>query len=295
MISRTLRLLLCGGWLLASVFSLTWARDEAFVLPAPEPVDFASLLANHSEEPRLFSYLGRPTITVIDFPSLVTQGRMFNRLVTLIERMGAQQGHVLDNAEMANYIRSAGKTEATLAYGNDFLVSEMVVFFNLAELGNITLNPEEIALRQFLLDQRLMAVRTGFYQALVPAAVVLSLPQEKTAAPGQPSVTALARQTILAHEISHAVYYTDPSYVRFCHQFWNSVMSEKERAAFRKFLARGGYNPENEELMINESQAYLMHTPDPRAFNPAMVGLAEPVIAALRQKFRAGFPEMNYP
>ena len=219
---------------------------------------------------------------------------MFNRLVALIERIGAPRERVLGNDELAGFIRSVGKTEATLAYGNDFLVSELVVFFNLAELGNVELNQEELALSRYLLDQRLMVRRNGFYQALISSAVILSLPQERTAKPGLPEVTALARRTILAHELSHAEYYTNPSYVNFCRHFWRAVMTEPERAAFRQFLSRGGYNPDNEEMMINESQAYLMHTPDTRAFSARLIGLGETEIEALRGKFRTGYPDMIY-
>jgi len=289
---RRCRALLFASWLFACA---AWAAQDPLVLAEPVAADFQTLLANQGETPVVYAYLGRRTITVIDFPTLIEQGRMFNRMVALIERIGAPRERVLSNEELSQFIRAVGKTAATLAYGNDFLVSELVVFFNLAELGNIELNAEELGLRQLLLAQRLMESRNGFYQALLPSAVILSLPQEKPASPASPPVTALARQTILAHEISHAEYYTNRSYTDFCRQFWRSTMRENERAAFKKFLAKGGYNPENEEMMINETQAYLMHTPDTRAFSPVLVGLAEPVVQVLRQKFRSGFPDMTYP
>jgi hypothetical protein len=66
-------------------------------------------------------------------------------------------------------------------------------------------------------------------------------------------------------------------------------MTDKQRAAFRKFLASNNYSPENEEMMINEGQAYLMYTPDPRAFSAKLVGLADSEVSQLRQKFRAGY------
>lgn len=283
--------LLCGGLLLAGGVSA--AQDE-LVLPSPVAADFKTLLAHRSDVLTVFSYENRRNITVLDFPTLAIQGRMFNRLVALIERIGAPRERVLGNDELARFIRSTGKTEATLAYGNDFLVAELVIFFNLADLGNVDLNPEELALRQFLLTQRLMVMRNGFYQSLIPAAVILSLPQERPADANLPPVTALARQTILAHEIAHAEYYSNPVYANYCRHFWHSVMQESEREAFKKFLARSGYNPENQEMMINETQAYLMHTPDARAFSPSLVGLGDTVIQLLRRKFRSGFPSMAY-
>jgi hypothetical protein len=268
--------------------TLAWA-DDAYVLPPVVPAGFVELLASKANNLSLFEYEGRPAIVIFDFPTLVEQGRMFNRLVTLIERIGAPRERVLSNDELAAYIRSVGKTDATLAYGNDFLVGEMVVFFNLAEIGGIKLNREELALRQFLLDRKMMILRNGFFQAATPRAVVLSLPQQSSGSPGSPPVSELARRTILSHEVAHGEFYTNLGYANFCRQFWREVMTETQRAAFRKFLASNSYNPENEEMMINEGQAYLMYTPDPRAFNPKLVGLGDSEVAQLREKFRSGY------
>lgn len=291
MIRRFLTSFLVGAWLLSSGVA---SADPSRPLPAPVDADFATILANRTETPMVFAYQGRPAVTIIDFPTLIEQGRMFNRLVALIERIGAPREEVLGNEALARFIQSVGRTEATLAYGNDFLVSELVVFFNLADLGRIELNPEEIALRDYLIDRRLIFQRNGFYQARMPSAVLLSLPQERSALPGNPPVSALARATILAHELAHAEFYTNRQYAAHCRNFWHSVMSEGQRAAFRRFLAAGGYNPENEEMMINEMQAYLMHTPDARAFNPRLVGLPEREIGELRQRFGALYPDMTY-
>lgn len=259
-------------------------------LPAPQPAGYEAILAAKSEAVQVFAYPGRQPIFVIDFPTLAAQGRMFNRIVALVERMGVGRARVLDDQELAQFIRSVGKTEYTFAYGNDFLVSELVVFFNLAEYGSIALTAEERALRAFLIEQGLIRERFGFLQAARPNAVILSIPQEK---PGgsEPAVTALARQTILMHEISHAEFYTNPLYRAWCRRFWREVLSERQRGALRAFLAKSGYDPDNEELMINEAQAYLLYTPDPRAFNAQMAGLAERELAEMRAAFLKGFPD----
>lgn len=268
-----------------------FANDAAaYILPAGQVADYTAILNNRSDSVVVFDYGGRSLIKIIDFPNLSEQGRMFNRVVALIERIGAPRARVMDNAELTDFIRSVGKNEATFAYGNDFLVSELVVFFNLADMGGIQLNAEEIALRRQLLDSRLMVERTGFYQALKPQAVILSIPQE-TAANTAPTVTSLARKTILMHEISHAEYYTNPLYANYCRSFWKNTMTADQRSAFRKFLSQGSYNPDNEEMMINEMQAYLLYTPDQRAFNARLVGLREKEIEGLRDRFLSGFPD----
>ena len=278
-------------YVLIGFFSTLALGDEARipVLPPAQVADFQSILNNRSEQTRVFIYGSRALIRIIDFPDLQTQGRMFNRVVALIERTGAPRSRVMDNDELIQFIRSVGKSELTFAYGNDFLISELVVFFNLADMAGIKLYPEEIALRSMLLENRLIVERTGFLQAVKPNAVILSIPQESRG--GGPAVTALARQTILMHELSHGEYYTNPLYANYCRHFWRKVISEDQRAAFRKFLSGSSYNPDNEEMMINEAQAYLMYTPDKRAFNARMLGLREKEIESLRGHFLSGFPD----
>ena len=271
--------------------SLAQAQDSSgYALPPGQEADFTAVLDNRSDSVTVFDYGGRGLIRIIDFPSLPEQGRMFNRVVALIERIGAPRSRVMNNEELAQFIRSVGKNESTFAYGNDFLVSELVVFFNLADMGNVRLNPEEIALRQTLLDSRWIVERTGFFQAVKPQAVILSIPQESSGG-GGPLVSALARKTILMHEISHAAYYTDPLYANYCRHFWRNVLSDEQRTAFRKFLSSSSYNPDNEEMMINETQAYLLYTPDQRAFNARLVGLRERDVEALRARFFAEYPQ----
>lgn len=290
-ISPALAGLVLAVCLIGAVPSDAAAQDQEYVLPQTTSTDFNSILNNRSTQVTVFEYAGRSLIRIIDFPTLTEQGRMFNRVVALIERIGAPRERVLTNEELAGFIRSVGKTENTFAYGNDFLVAELVVFFNLADLGGIQLNAEEIALRRFLLEQRLITYRNGFYQSITPQAVILSIPQESDGSRGTPPVSAMARRTILTHEISHAEFYTNPLYANYCRQFWRTVMTEDQRTAFRKFLSKSSYNPDNEEMMVNESQAYLIYTPDPRAFNAKLLGMKDKDIEALRVKFWAGFPD----
>lgn len=253
------------------------------------PQSFADLLAARTKELTVHAWPGRQPIYIFDFPGLGSQGLTFNRVGALTERMSQGDARVLDDAELARFIRSLGKTAYTFAYGNDFLVSELVIFFNLSEHAAIPLNPEEQKLGRFLQDQGLMRERFGFWQALKPNAVILSIPQEN---PGgdQPPVSALARRTILTHELAHAEYYTNPEYRTWCMHFWRQILDERQRGLFRSFLSRSGYDASNEDLIINETQAYLSFTPDPRAFNAKMIGLNDSELERLRQAFRRGAP-----
>ena len=54
----------------------------------------------------------------------------------------------------------------------------------------------------------------------------------------------------------------------------------------------GGYT---DTLVLNEAQAFLMHTPDGRAFNAVGVGMTEPELATLRMRFWALLPNRGTP
>lgn len=98
------------------------------------------------------------------------------------------------------------------------------------------------------------------------------------------------RAVILRHEISHGAFYTVPEYRHYTERFWAGLTPE-DRAAFTSFLGRQGYDTSLTELMLNETQAYLIFTRDPRFFNAAAVGKTEAEIDQLRQGFIANMPD----
>lgn len=237
------------------------------------------------------SLAANPGIVVFDFPTLSEQGRMFNRIVALVERANASREEVLNDRQLAELIRSLGRKPTTFAFGNDFRVSELTNFFNRASDAGIALNAEEVALRDFLLERRFMAARYGFYQIVPPDRVVLSVPAEqgRDSADGVP-ISASVRRTIIRHELGHAEFYSNPRYAEYCAAFWRRTLTEAQRQAFRGFLAAHNYDTRNEDLMINEAQAYLLHTPDPAVFSAEKVRMTPDAVDRLRRSFWAGNP-----
>jgi hypothetical protein len=73
-------------------------------------------------------------------------------------------------------------------------------------------------------------------------------------------------------------------------RWWNERLSARERTQLRRFLAEGGYDPDNEEVMMNEAMAYLIHTPDPRFFNAAALGVSAAQLEDMRVRFNDGLP-----
>ena len=68
---------------------------------------------------------------------------------------------------------------------------------------------------------------------------------------------------------------TNAVFAAHVRRVWRYSFTAADRAALTAYLARGGYDPTQEELMVNESMAYLLFTPDDRFFAAAEVGLSE--------------------
>jgi len=216
-------------------------------------------------------------ILVLDFPTLAEQGQMLNRLAAWAEKRGVPHDRLLNDAELDAVITASGATPATFYYGHDYRAADIDRFFALADAERLTLNPEEARLRRLIAQARAEQPGVG---------AMISVPRADAAN----GVDAAARAAILHHELSHGEYFTNPAYAAFVGSIWRDVLSESERAAFRRFLADEGYDPALEDLMINEMGAYLMFTPDRRFFDPAALGIPAARLDAIEERFAAQMP-----
>lgn len=227
----------------------------------------------------VFRFASNPQILVLDFASLHEQGMMLNRVAALVEKAGLPRDHVLTDAELDTAIRERGDTVETFYYGHDYPVTALVRFFALADAQHIELDPQEQRLRALLRQ-------LGWLAADVSAAVI-SLP----AVGADKYVTLAARTAILRHELSHGEFFSNPRYADYVHDFWLTRLTNAERAGVRKFLGSEEYDTNEEELMYNEMQAYLMFTRDPLFFTPDKAGLTPARLADLQAQFLAGMPQ----
>ncbi|MDE2197729.1 MAG: hypothetical protein KGJ41_01800 [Rhodospirillales bacterium] len=238
----------------------------------------AQILANDAGALTVFRFIPNPRVLVLDFASLHTQAQMLNRVAALTEKSGLPRDRLLDDAALASAIRAAGETPDTYYYGHDYSAAELRRFFRLAAADGTVLTAEEQRLRELLAE-------VGF---LRPGALgaIISIPHVGA----DKLVDRGARATILHHELSHGEYFSNPVYAEYVHQFWRGAMQPADRAAFTRFLASEAYDGSDLDLMMNETQAYLMHTPDPRFFNAASVGMSEAALDRLRTVFLRGMP-----
>lgn len=231
---------------------------------------------------------GNDRTVVLDFPSVREQGQMFGRIVLFIERDGAPRNRVLSMAEADDWLARHGQRLYTLTYGNNIRTEELARFFNAVRRQGDRLSPDEQFLHDWLLRMQLLKT-AGRDVASAVDAIVITVPQP-SAVDGCAPCTVLPehRNAILSHELAHARFTTSDAYQSRVLRFWSREMDGDLRRRFTEFLRQRGYDADNDELLANEMQAFLMHTPHPGMFSAKDVGLSESELAALRRRFNDG-------
>jgi hypothetical protein len=224
----------------------------------------------------VFRFADNPRVLVLDFASLREQGEMLNRVAAFVEKAGIPRDRVLTDSELDAAIRANSDTVETFYLGHDYAASALARFFERADSQRITLDPQEEKLRALLREE-------GWLTEDVMAGLI-SLP----AVGSDPRITASVRGAILRHELSHGEFFSNPAYAEYVHDFWLRYLTEQERAGVRAFLAREEYDVDEEDLMYNEMQAYLMFTRDPAFFTPEQAGLTQSRLTELQARFLAG-------
>jgi hypothetical protein len=243
--------------------------------------------------PGFAAYLlrGNERTVVLDFPSVRDQGKMFGRVILYIERDGTPKDRVLSAAEVDAWLQRNGQRLDTLTVGNNFRTVELARFFNAVRRQGERLNPDEKFLHDWLLRMQVLIADGKDVAAADSGAVVISVPQPSAVDGCKPcTVLPAQRAAILEHELAHAQFATDAVYQDYVLRFWSRDLNSAMRERFTQFLRERGYDADNPELLANEMQAFLMHTPNTGMFSAAALGISEQELAELRQRFNAGLP-----
>lgn len=228
-------------------------------------------------------------VFAISFERLAEQAHAMNRLAAYLEKAGAPRNRVLNDKQLAALIARSGDVPETFYLGHDYRISDIARFFNQARQQQLVLQPQEQRLLGILVAAGLLT-QTASY-AVGADADAKALITLSRLSPSDRALLKLAPQdellgtAILAHEISHGEFLTRPAYRQQSWQFWTSVLSEKERQQWRLLLRRMDYDADNEDLLVNEMQALLMHTPDGRVFNAVHLLIPERELGRQRLRF----------
>ncbi len=253
---------------------------------------YDKILSNRSDDWQVMRLAENPKILVIEFPNLAAQGEALNRLAALIEKNKAPRDRVLSDDGLAKFIKQVGDTPETFYLGHDYPAEAVARFFTLAVDQQLMLNAAELRIGNVLLEAGLLREESDRLIANPDRQAVVSftaLQADDPNTPANETVDARHRETILMHELSHGEFFTNAAYRDHCWKFWQSL-TDADRQHLRKFLTAQGYDPRNEDLMVNETQAFLMHTPDPRAFGAEQLGVSSARLDELRAKFKQGAP-----
>jgi len=251
--------------------------------PPPAAPAFAIRTANETEIREhvadtltVFRFAANPNIIVLDFPTLLQQGLMLDRVAALQEKAGLPRDRVLTDAELDAAIHARGDTIATFYYGHDYSAAALARFFELADRQHVALNEQEEKLRA-------LVRQLGWF---APGALggLISVPRVGA----DPNVTMSARAAILRHELSHGEFFSDPAYAAYVRGFWRTNLTQAERAGVRRFLGSEDYDTADEELMLNEMQAYVMFTLDPQFFRASDAGMTDQRREQLQTEFLRG-------
>ena len=263
---------------------------------APLPVwDFSQWLAGRSADWRVGRLKEEPAVVVIEFPNLAEQGAAMNRLAALLEKTDAPRDRLLGNAELASLIAQGGDSPQTFYQGHDYGGAGLARFFSMAQAQQLALDTAERRLLQILTDAGVLAPARdgaqGYVQIGLQALISFSATQvDDPSTPASETIDEVQRESILRHEASHGRFYTRTGYQAHSRRFWQTELSEPQRERIRVYLASAGYNRQDEELMLNEAQAFMMHTPDRRAFMAQDIGMTPAQLDALRERFWRTLP-----
>jgi hypothetical protein len=207
----------------------------------------------------LFAIVDQPGLYVMHAPSLAEQGAMFSRVVALFERRDMPRDHIVTMAAIDSHARRFGADPAGLTAGNNFSSVELAHFFDLARQQRLELTPGERSLQRVATKMGLIAERNHSWQARSTHDFLITIPG-RGEAPGGEIVDAPLRAAILSHELGHWQYFSNDAYAHACRSFWWNALSYEERAELTRQLEGMGYDP-SDRIVIDEMQAYLLHTP----------------------------------
>ena len=256
--------------------------------PKAIDIEYSELLHKVEKKAKIYRLRDNPRIFLVDFTSLHEQAQTLNRVASLLEKEDLPNNRVIHQSELDSYFKIKHLNPDTFYFGHNYDAEDLAEFFNMVQRDRLKLNPYEQRFLNMLRDLRVLEQHRGVYKVPDPPRAVVTFTQTQNDNPASKDldfVNMAIRCTVLHHELSHGEFSTNPRYRRLTRDFWRLTMTEHDRAAFRSFLHARGYNASNDELMANEMQAYLMHSPNPRAFSPKRVGLSAKRVKELRDKF----------
>ncbi|HET7839050.1 MAG TPA: hypothetical protein VFL04_04780 [Rectinemataceae bacterium] len=225
--------------------------DEVFCAAVPEKeaelADLGRVLLSAPAEPgadyELYRWDILPSVVILDFKDYATQDLYLKRLAFFVEKAGFRG-------------RLAPDDEIAPLHGwnaHDYRAEDLAAFFDRARSEAFPLGQTEKGLEALLLDRGIIVSKGA---RIGPGSgALISISRESAA---------YQRLTLLVHESTHGIFFTDPAYRDFVKSRWAAVTKD-ERWFWRLYFDWANYDVGSDYLMANEYQAYLLQQPVARA------------------------------
>ena len=200
----------------------------------------------------VYRWSSLPEVLIFDCRNYEIQNRFFRRLAFFVEKKG-YRGQILGNEALK------GKHGWN---ANDYRASDLASFFNKAGELETELYDEEILLRDILVREGILVEDGNRLKEGVGAVNSMALESGP-----------FLRYRFFTHEASHGIYFTQKEYRDFVKGFWEAL-EEEDRELWRLYLSWNAYDPEDEDLMMNEFQAYFTQQPVSEAADYLMPRMA---------------------
>ncbi len=290
--------------------SLTfWIMLLPLVLPAQGQPNSADIpLATYQEMLRVqlaedtfkvYRWMDFPEVYIIHFENYLLQGQTVNRIATYLEKVG-MKGKVTSWPQLKRYLRLNIYSMENLYSAHDYRTSDLATFFNVWAEANERLSKEEQAFLDLLVSLELLAwnedstqwTATGNQAVLSIASFYLGSELRSSRVLGKPAREFEAHT--MYHEMRHGLYFTEPEYAEACREYWNNVLGYNDRRAIRLSLWANDYDPSDEELMVNEFQAYVLTPPYEFIGVNALTSVLRDIADGRRIQRNWGYSDLNF-
>jgi hypothetical protein len=146
----------------------------------------------------------------------------------------------LDDPELQQYLRIVGGHDLRGQDLNTFLAAATKACNDSKQDPNVCFNPYEKEIFENFISPK---------TKINPNFVVITYAVRSS----------MSWQDVVTHEILHAQYFNQPEFRKICDNFWNTELTDEDRAAVKFNLGRY-YDSSDELLMMNEFQAYMLMT-----------------------------------
>lgn len=269
---------------------------EALPPAIPRVLSREQIVTAQAAERTFYWLYDSPRVLVLDMPNVEDQSRVFARLVIFIERSSAPRHRILSVDEVLKWRLANKETLATLTIGNNIRANDFALFFNTARLQAEPITEDEQWLLARLLEHGVIKAVENGYESHAPEKIVISAPQvSKIEGCANCTITPLKRDLILRHELAHARFITDQVYRNYVWWFWHNILTSQQRVDISKYLRSLGYDLGAPDMLINEMQAFLIHTPESEYFSSRAAGMSGKQMTELHAAFKKHFPSAAQP